>query len=667
MNANAIAAAITTTTTTTSIKKRNASSLDNEKIQPHDTITTTTTTKRFRIDTIETRSVSNTTTTKTTTNNHLNLIDDVFSIVMSLLAPREMLRLSLCSKSLTKMVTYEDVVRNAILTGGHGRNSLRRIMELLKKGQIHFPSPLRLLRITCGQKCEIPNCPNTVHTIRAQFGVFCCFPCIQSEALTQSIAHSGIKEGSDEKFCLLLHHPRTARYECKRKITLWRKPFQTAAGEWCGPLITYESIQKHQLLLLQQNNNENSTIKQQQQEDDANLNPLLLDSTADISNHNHHYSYDAKLYQLLLQMDETAMEKATTEESKERKAREARVQKYRRLKLEKLESTVVKIQALLDPRWKELALQRHYCSNDGEVRYQVLAETQEYNPRFECQLVQHMKCIRNLIQAPRRHSSQKKIIKMADAIGKIFEQIYEYGFHDFSFLLLQDKGEINDHHHHYHPHDTTNNYCSTSSSSSCFEVHLHKVLTSMMPVERWLLNLRPDDVSLMEEYGPLLGLACKLEGERTITKPPTFFALAVVSYCVTDDNDKRYTDEAFARALWSLKTHYISSSRRQQQPWTTPSFRYHCQKTFQDTARSFTMLRPKLLQYIHHRDSIDFLKENVNGRSNSWLRVKKEELNSVWVNTRILKSLLRGREVDFASLRREHASKAESRWLGGYW
>jgi hypothetical protein len=100
---------------------------------------------------------------------------DVFSIVMSMLNPREMLRLSRCSKSLMKMVTHENVVRNTIMIGGHPKKSLKAILDLLRDRKIFFPSPIRLLRVACGQKCEIAGCFKTVHTIRSHYGVFCCF------------------------------------------------------------------------------------------------------------------------------------------------------------------------------------------------------------------------------------------------------------------------------------------------------------------------------------------------------------------------------------------------------------------------------------------------------------------------------------------------------------
>jgi hypothetical protein len=102
------------------------------------------------------------------------LIEDVFSIVMSMLAPKEMLCLSCCSKSLMKMVTHQNVVRNAIMTGGHARRSLKCIIDLMKERKIYFPSALRLLRIACGQMCEMPGCYKVVHTVRSSFGIFCC-------------------------------------------------------------------------------------------------------------------------------------------------------------------------------------------------------------------------------------------------------------------------------------------------------------------------------------------------------------------------------------------------------------------------------------------------------------------------------------------------------------
>lgn len=103
------------------------------------------------------------------------LVEDVFSIVMSMLAPREMLCLSRCSKSLMNMVTHENVVRNTIMIGGHPRKSLRALMDLLHDRKIFFPSAMRLLRVSCGQHCEIEGCNKTVHTIRSHYGIFCCF------------------------------------------------------------------------------------------------------------------------------------------------------------------------------------------------------------------------------------------------------------------------------------------------------------------------------------------------------------------------------------------------------------------------------------------------------------------------------------------------------------
>jgi hypothetical protein len=100
---------------------------------------------------------------------------DVFSIVMSMLNPREMLRLSRCSKALMNMVTHENVVRNTIMIGGHAKKSLKAILDLLRARKVFFPSPMRLLRVACGQKCEMLGCSKTVHTIRSHYGVFCCF------------------------------------------------------------------------------------------------------------------------------------------------------------------------------------------------------------------------------------------------------------------------------------------------------------------------------------------------------------------------------------------------------------------------------------------------------------------------------------------------------------
>ena len=82
---------------------------------------------------------------------HGLIMDQIFSYLDS----RALYRVAcLTSKSLSQFVTTKHVVYSAATSGGSARESLSRIVHLLKREAIHAPSRLRLLRILNGVACE---------------------------------------------------------------------------------------------------------------------------------------------------------------------------------------------------------------------------------------------------------------------------------------------------------------------------------------------------------------------------------------------------------------------------------------------------------------------------------------------------------------------------------
>lgn len=368
-------------------------------------------------------------------------------------------------------------------------------------------------------------------------------------------------------------------------------------------------------------------------------------------------TYDSDLLSALIKMDEAATERAAANQEKEKEERGKRVKRFRILKAEKLEEVLGKIQAILDPRWKDFALRKYYFSSDGWSRFrdfqgeyshystiaistQVLqpfahprfllpSEAFEYNPKFECHLTRNVELLDKLMHAPSRHGVQRKIAKMADAIDKVFEKIFNAGFHDFSFL-------------------------SSDKDAEPFEAYLRESMTEKFNVEAWLVGLDQHDVDKLEEYGPLVALACKLTGEKERPwRVPACFAVAVVPYI--QPPDKKDTDEEFARALWTLKTYDRECL----------SFHHRCRYVFEYTVKAFKTLRPRIMEYLNHPTTVAFLALH-QGRNESWLRVKREEINKVWTDRELLMHFLHG-DVDFEELLAEQAAGAELRWLGGHW
>jgi hypothetical protein len=80
-------------------------------------------------------------------------------------------------------------------------------------------------------------------------------------------------------------------------------------------------------------------------------------------------AYDPDLLCALMKLDESATEKAAANEEKEKEEREKRVKRFRIQKAEKLEDVLGKVEAILDPRWKNFALRKYYYSTDGWSRF----------------------------------------------------------------------------------------------------------------------------------------------------------------------------------------------------------------------------------------------------------------------------------------------------------
>ena len=93
---------------------------------------------------------------------------------------QEVLLLTTCCKRWHDLVDWEIVVRCAFL--GSTVTGHKNAMALL--GIIHLPqvwplSPLRLIRVSCGRRCEISGktCRHSPAKCQAPFGVFACEPC----------------------------------------------------------------------------------------------------------------------------------------------------------------------------------------------------------------------------------------------------------------------------------------------------------------------------------------------------------------------------------------------------------------------------------------------------------------------------------------------------------
>jgi hypothetical protein len=169
---------------------------------------------------------------------------DIAPVVFSFLAARDLYRFATCSKSFMTRLTHKDVVRSAIYNGGHAKSSLERIIPLIKARSIWTPSPVRLLRVVNGRRCE--HCLlGRANMINKNYGVFFCWDCITGKGFTKSVSHN-------KKWSPFLSHKRVAQGCFSSKSYLWMKPVKDAAGSKIGPLV--------HMHIMEQIRNTNSTV-----------------------------------------------------------------------------------------------------------------------------------------------------------------------------------------------------------------------------------------------------------------------------------------------------------------------------------------------------------------------------------------------------------------------
>lgn len=163
----------------------------------------------------------------------------LFAMVISFINPRDLLHLSMCSKrfSQTTRINHDHVVTSALLSGGKAKRIATQVMEMAlplsstapSRTSIHLPTPIRLLRLVNGTRCESRACSSAVTaSLCPRFGLFLCWDCFFS--LTTAV---------DLKHEVIATKKRMARlYRSKAHVV--KIPFIDASGEIAGPIVTWD-------------------------------------------------------------------------------------------------------------------------------------------------------------------------------------------------------------------------------------------------------------------------------------------------------------------------------------------------------------------------------------------------------------------------------------------
>lgn len=147
---------------------------------------------------------------------------DAMATVMEFICPRSLFNVALTCKSLLARVTTTMVVRSALIHGNNTKKTFEELYKLMKNHSIHPPSPLRLLRLANGRKCEF-CLENSVWSLYQDMniGAFSCWNCLTKgeDRLTKAFKSSCY--WANPLYHFILKHPRSASRDLCKGLQLW--------------------------------------------------------------------------------------------------------------------------------------------------------------------------------------------------------------------------------------------------------------------------------------------------------------------------------------------------------------------------------------------------------------------------------------------------------------
>lgn len=158
---------------------------------------------------------------------------DVLGRILDYLPIKALFRVAFSSRSLLRSITYEQVVRSAMMAGGGSLSTMKQLAFLILGKEIYTPSIPRLLRlVVTGRGCEGCQRARLIRDGRFRdYGVAYCGAC-----MLHARAHRQARSPKHRQ-------PRSAagRTEDAARPVAWSgrrngEPHRTRDGEWAGPI-----------------------------------------------------------------------------------------------------------------------------------------------------------------------------------------------------------------------------------------------------------------------------------------------------------------------------------------------------------------------------------------------------------------------------------------------
>ena len=332
----------------------------------------------------------------------VNICEDALLLAMECLCPRDLLRISSSCKVLRESITTSLVVKSAMIHGGHAKTTVSELYKLVKPRSIYVPSPLRLLRLVNGKRCEFCF-QSKVNFVRPYVGVFACWTCLTERGLTKAWRKSWVRyKRNSEAYDAVFYHPRVACSPFSSIVFLWarRRSAFSSAGmrEFIGPIARFEDI------------DEMASSRDIETYLDNNSEAPENDSSKEFVE-----AYD----EIIGRSIRVGNERCEIKRVKTEKAHEN--------KMNSINKMILKLQPRLDERWRDLATKfqksRPYSLYHVSRRHALAT--------FEVSFVDHK--LRPFVLTPSKMKTNK-LNEVAEEINQVFQSIYDSKFLDYEFL-----------------------------------------------------------------------------------------------------------------------------------------------------------------------------------------------------------------------------------------
>eukprot|EP01035_Chromulina_nebulosa_P029618 gene29618-39276_t len=97
-------------------------------------------------------------------------------------------------------------------------------------------SPMRLLHLCYGKRCEYRSCNNTINLVRPEFGMFYCSDCLTRYGTQDVSSHRNVD------FFLIDRAAKQYKKNDSRRIIVWKRNLCDISGERIGPVINLEMV-----------------------------------------------------------------------------------------------------------------------------------------------------------------------------------------------------------------------------------------------------------------------------------------------------------------------------------------------------------------------------------------------------------------------------------------